>query len=138
VSEKPIVEIALRLYDLMDEQADEDKVWRGSITGVFGSLGVSMSYYSPATKLLTGIGAIVLLQRGARGIDSEYKLMGRPDNAELDGVQLTTRRSAASVALEQRITDMEKRIGRLDIVEALSNLEKRVRALELDKESNGT
>lgn len=129
---KPIHDFALRLYDSMAEHAKEsdDGHFHGSITAVFRELGSSNSSYTPITRLLLSTGAITCLQRGARAIESVYALGERPTEEELLSVALTTKAKPDTLLLQQQVNDIDKRIGRLDIVEALASLEARVSKLE--------
>ncbi len=133
---KPLHANALQLYDRMLEEADDDNLFTGSITATFRNLGISNGNYTIVTRLLNGIGAITCLQRGARSLPSIYRIGKRPTPEELSSVTLTSKPRADTVLLEQRLADMEKRIGRLDIVLALANIETRVGDLEAKQGEN--
>ena len=121
------------LYDHLDANAveeDDVRIFRGSIVKAYDDLGISHSHYSNVQKMLVESGAIEMLQRGARGIESVYQLNGRPSPEKLRKSPLTKTNSRATVALEQRIADIQRQIGGLDIVAALADLEKRLGKLE--------
>ena len=121
------------LYDYLDSKAVEEegeRLFRGSIVAAYDELKISHSHYSNVQKLLVNSGAIELIQRGARGIQSVYQLHGRPDSEELRNVHLTKPGRLDTVALEQRVADIQRQIGGLDIVAALADLEKRLGVLE--------
>jgi hypothetical protein len=129
----PVTERATMLYDHLDSKAvDEDggRFFRGSIVAAYDELGISHSHYSTVQRLLVVSGAMELIQRGARGIESVYLLHGRPDPDKLRKLSLTKPDNRATVALEQRVADIQRQIGGLDIVQALADLEKRLGELE--------
>lgn len=131
---KQIHGYALELYDALHEQGSDEgedgRVFRGSITKAFQTLGISNGYYTSTQRLLASLGAIETVQRGARGIETVIQLHDRPTLEELAAVTLTKPTSAATLALDQRLSDIEKRIGRLDIVKALAELEARIATIE--------
>ncbi len=133
---RPLHNHALQLYDLMAERAKEsdDGNYHGSITATFQELGTSNGSYSAITGLLQTLGAITCLQRGARGIESIYTLGGRPTEEDFLSVALTAKANPAMLLVQQQLNDIDTRIGRLNVVEALANLESRVAKLE--KESS--
>ncbi len=132
---KPVYEQALQLYDAMKKQSTNGR-YSGSITKTYRDLGLANGNYTAITRLLLGVGAITCEQRGARNIESIYKVDERPTLEELSSVTLTTRPKADTVLYEQRLADLDKRIGRLDIVKALANLESRVSKLENERGTN--
>lgn len=130
----PVKERALMLYDYLESKAVEDdiegRVFRGSIVAAYDELKISHSHYTTVQRMLVESGAMELVQRGARGIESVYRLNGRPDPENLRKLSLTKPDNRATVALEQRVADIQRQIGGLDIVQALADLEKRLAVLE--------
>ncbi len=129
---KPVHGFALQLYDKMADNAkgSEDGNFHGSITALFHELGTSNGRYSAITGLLQTLGAITCLQRGARGIESIYSLGGRPTEEDFASVPLTSKANRATLLVQQQINDIDTRVGRLNVVEALANLEARISKLE--------
>ena len=80
-----------------------------------------------------------MMQRGARGAPTVLVLHSPPTLetwATLPDSDLTTRPDAATI-LEQRVDDLTKQIGGIDIAEALKNLETRIQKLEREVSRSG-
>lgn len=61
---------------------------------------------------------------------SVYYLHGRPDPEVFSAVHLTTTPKVDTLALQQRLADIQRQIGGLNIVEVLANIESRVGQVE--------
>jgi len=135
----------LEFYRLLESNAEREifdgvelTVYRGALTKLFKGLGVSQSYYSRVTVALKSLGCITLLKRGARGVDSIVAVHHPPDEMEFlihHSTPLTHSPQAAKVT--DRLADLEKRLGGLDVVEAIANLDRRVKVLERREKSGG-
>jgi hypothetical protein len=123
----------IALYDAMKARAVKG-VFTGSFTEVYKTLGISNQYYSKCTKALVDIGSVEHIQRGHHKRPTIYKLIHRPTKAQLDEYDfLTPRTRRARVSEEellQRLQKLERSVGGVDIVAALTNLEQRIVALE--------
>jgi hypothetical protein len=153
-------EAALRFYDLMHQQAQwqdykgEDKlIYRGSVTTIFNSLGVSQSNYSEIVTLLFRMGCLIYLEKGAGKRVSIVEVVKRPELQDWLSKRMfwlgrgkdLTRRSAVA-KLEQRLNEVvNHQLGGMNIAEALADIEQRLSSIEMQvqelngaKESNGT
>jgi len=107
------------------------EVYRGSVVELFKKLHISFTYYSRIFRALEGNGCITQLQKGARGVDSIYVLHYPPMGEDWDEESSTrplTRHSEFDT-LTQRVENLEKRLGGLDIVNALADIQSQVDTL---------
>ncbi len=150
----------LRFYNYLHSHAEleeidgeQKRVYRGSVTEAFKTLGVSQKFYSEVVTILIRLGCIHYIQRGSRGTVSVVAVDDSPVFSEwIDkrrlwlgkGKDLT--RAGRLATIEQRLTDItDHLLGGMNIAEALANHENRLIALEGQsasdeevKESNGT
>jgi len=106
-------------------------VFRGQLTKLFRGMGISHSYYSKVMDALKELGCITVIQRGARGVDSVVVLNHPPDEMEF----LIHRRqpltsSPQAATLVARLEKLETMIGGLNVVDAVQNLDGRLKELE--------
>jgi hypothetical protein len=130
-----IFEVSSSFYDELHKQAkpeevngEQTPVFRGSMTKVWHQVSNSQSYYVPVQDFLRSYGYMTILQRGSRGKDSVIVFHGRPNRADLDGLDLTALSEPAKLKAE--IEEIQKRLGGIDIVEAFANVEGRLKELE--------
>jgi hypothetical protein len=107
------------------------RVWRGSIVDAYKSLGVSQTFYTPVMNTLKDLGCITVLSSGRRASPSVLALHHAPDETEyLFYSESRLKNSPESAKLRGRLEMLEKRIGGINIVDTLVELEKRVARLE--------
>lgn len=134
-----VFDYASKFYSLMEREAkDEDipsgrkaRVFRGSVTNLFKEIGASQAYYSKVRKGLIDSGCMTILQQGARGLPTVILLQGKPMRETFvvsRPSDLTNRIDGAILA--QRVDNLELRLGGINLLEALSNHETRLRELE--------
>lgn len=108
------------------------RVWEGSLTELYRGMGIGQSYYSRIMNSLKSMGCVTMTQRGSRKTSSILVLHHEPDRAEWEAhharPDLTGRMEGAT--LSDRVFNLEQRIGGVNIVDALRNLENRLQALE--------
>lgn len=126
-------EKTLKLYNQLAADAEGD-MFEGSMAGVYKKTHMSQSHYSKLFGILIETGCIELVRRGRGPAPSQIRLRHAPtEKAVRNSYQagrLTKRESPARVMLEQRVSIMEGRLSDIDLVEALSNIERRLAALE--------
>lgn len=130
-----IYEAMLQASKLETVSGAEFAVYRGSVVNLFKDLGIGFSYYTKAFRLLEDSGCITKVQQGARGVDTIYVLHRAPtdeDEAAESSSRPLTRHSEFDT-LSQRVTNIEQRLGGLDIGKALADLQESV-----DRLSNGS
>lgn len=120
-------------------------VFRGRIGEIFDLAGVSKAYYSKVRAILTDCGAITMLVRGTTHSPSVLVLDvdkpppdELPENVKIREEALTTAQGLAKI--DRRVEVIEQRLGGIEIVEALRNLELRLSAVESktgDRRENG-
>lgn len=139
-TDEKVFEVSLAYYDTLKKLARQENidgaklpVFRGSLMQVWRDVSPSQSYWTPVMTFLRDYGYISLLQRGSRGRESVVVFHKRPQRAEISQLDLTEQGEAATIREELR--DIQKRLGGLDIVEALRNVEERLQVLE--GEANG-
>lgn len=126
---------ACKLYDELAKDATvgegEYDVFTGSRVGVFRSLNISQTYYTPIYSALEETGCLELLERGRAGFPSVMALYHPPDEDEFTVAfkrNLTKTRSPS--ILDQRVSNLEGRLGETDLSSVLVNFEQRIAALE--------
>jgi hypothetical protein len=106
-------------------------VWRGSMVEAYKSIGASQHYYSGVMDTLKDLGCITVLSSGRRARPSVVALHHAPDEVEFifySESRLTGAPEAAK--LRSRLELLERRIGGVNIADALVNIDKRVARLE--------
>lgn len=113
----------------------ELRIYRGSVTKLWKTLNISMGYYSDVFTALEHNSCITRIQQGGRNVDSIIVLHGPPawESWTTEGLQEPLTQPKPTDILSQRVEDLERRLGRLNIVEALANHEERLTALEKPK-----
>jgi hypothetical protein len=79
-------------------------VYIGFTTYLLESLGLTISNYTPVMRRLTGMGCIKQLQRGGRGIPSEWVLLKKPTEKDF------SRSKNWKLPLQDRVDDLERRM----------------------------
>lgn len=129
---------AVSLYAVFDQHATNAeidgvpvRVFKGSIVECYNSLGVSQSYYTPVMDSLKGLGCITVISSGRRSRPSVIALHHPPDETEFvffHAGDLTGTPEAAK--LRQRLENLEKRVGGINIADTLVEIDNRVSQLE--------
>lgn len=130
---------ALKFYQELHEKSTEEeidgiktRIFRGGLVEVFRTLRISQSYYSKSVDSLKALGCLTLIRRGARSSPSVVALHHAPDEIEWmlrrDVGDLTG--SPEGAKLLQRLSDVEKLLGGINVVSALRDVEDRLKALE--------
>lgn len=118
------------VYNEMEEKSEmvgEYRVYKGSLNRLVKELGISMTYYSIIFRVLYDGGYIDQVDRGGRDKPSTIVLHHAP---KMDELLLTSADLPATVPLVQRIEKIERSLGGMNIVDALSVLDSRLSALE--------
>jgi hypothetical protein len=133
---------SISVYEAMMQSSKEEPVgdevfivYRGSVVNLFKNLSIGFSYYTPVFRLLEDSGCVTKLQQGARGVDTIY-VLHRPPTEEDEPVESSSRpltRPTEFDTLTQRVENLERRLGGIDIVRALAELQESV-----DRLSNGS
>jgi hypothetical protein len=124
-----------QLYQAMVSEST-DGVYEGKVVETFQRLNISMSYYTTLFNALKELGCIELIERGVRSRPTKYRLHGSPDEdayAARYASDLTGGAIPATISLselEQRISNMERRLQGLEIKQVVVNFESRLSALE--------
>lgn len=137
-----IYDAACRYYNALAEEAkDEDvrgvtvKVFRGSVVKIFRGLGISQAYYSKIRNGLIQSGSFTILRSGSRSAGTVIVLHHLPDADDfqdsLDG-DLTAQLDSAT--LGQRLGDLTKLIGGVNVPSAVSEIVRRLEELEREVE----
>lgn len=123
----------IQMYDAMKKAAAKDQ-FIGSITSVYNTLGISNQYYTQILRALTETGSVEHVQRGHHKRPTIYRLIHRPTKSQLSEFDFLTPRSKRDKVTEdellKRIEVLERRVGKVEVVPALTNLEGRLQALE--------
>lgn len=132
-SENVVHDYCIQMWDAMKKASTKDQ-YVGSITQVYKTLGISNQYYSQILRALVETGSVEHVQRGHHKRPSIYRLIHRPTKAQLSEHDFLTPRSKRDKVSEdeilKRIEELERRVGKIEVVPALTNIEGRLRALE--------
>jgi len=134
----PQYQVCRDLYRYLLERAEPESVmgqdlpvFRGSLTKAYESTNGSGKYYSLVWDYLKNYGCLTVLQKGSRGVESVVVLHHEPDENTFEQMRSAGLTPAgADARMEARLTAVERNIGGMDIVEAFSNFERRLQALE--------
>lgn len=139
-----VYEHALSFYQSLENEAKEESIdeaklliFRGSITRAFRRLGISQAHYSPVRKALIELGSISIIQQGARNRDSVVALHHRPDADEFQVTKDRLTPNLSVATLQQQVSDLQRSMGGLNVVELAINFEKRLRELEREVQRIG-
>jgi hypothetical protein len=128
---------SLSLYEALLQSSEQEDVggmqldvYRGSLVNTFKTLGIGMGYYSSAMRNLEDQGCVTKLQQGAKGVDTVIVLHHPPDE---DAPKKSSRQPLTPppdfANLSQRVEDIQKSLGGLNIVEALADIQRQVTEL---------
>ena len=106
-------------------------LWEGRITELMTRLRIPMATYNQVMKLLSHMGCIENVQRGARYQVSKYVLWEAPTPAAGERVKekaLTPAKTKTGMKayVDQRIADIQKSMGGLDTVKAMADLQEQI------------
>lgn len=134
-----LVEYTIRFHQLLRKSAKRDKptgdyIFEGKVAALYDTLGISRTYYSRMMEVLQENGSIEYIQKGTRHYQSRIRMHAEPTPEEIEAYTDLTRVIPASRVsgrnLDSRVSQIERRLGSLDVVEALANMESRLRTLE--------
>jgi len=142
--EKRLFGYLLQLYEAMEAEAtkpkgSKQKVYEGKVVTTFQKLNISMAHYTPLFNALKELGGVELLDRGARGRPTRYRLHHPPVEDAYENLYagaLTPAAKGATILseeLEQRISNIERRLEGLDVKGIAVNFEERIARLEKAK-----
>lgn len=120
------------LKSLAEQETLPDKgkvlVFRGSLAQVFSNTNISRSYYKAIFELLEDCGSLIFLQKGTRGLDT-VALLIRDPIAEDVPEDLTGLSKPATVTA-QKISDIEKLLGGMNVQVAIGELQTQLNKLK--------
>lgn len=128
----------VQLYEAMVAESTK-KIYEGKATETFHRLGISMAHYSELFRILKELGSIELLDRGARGRPTRYRMHVKPTAKAYDELYaglLTKPEKPATIPLdeiEQRVKNLERRLEGVEVKQVLVNYEERISKLEKTK-----
>lgn len=148
--ESVTIDYAIRFYAALKKHAKVETVkgtkttvFRGSVTPVYDSLGISRGHYGRIMKGLEEAGALAYVQRGNSRQESIIVLQGAPKREVLASIDHLTkpsdRRRLSSDELTKRVVALEGRLGKdINYIDALVDIERRLVALEGRQYEDGT
>lgn len=136
------IQHCIELYTALDDRAQiqelesgqKARVFAGNYTEVFKASGLSRAYYTSTKRALEKHNAILILQRGGRGVDTVIVLQGLPETWDIEGWNdgtgkpLTNARDYATLCSD--VDTLKEQTGGINVAAALVEFEKRVIALE--------
>jgi hypothetical protein len=134
-----LVEYTIQFYKLLRKKAKTDRatgevVFEGKVSSLYDELGISRAYYSKMMEVLQEIGGIEYLVRGTRHYKTRIRIHDEPTIEQIEAYRDLTRKPSSgkvtSRSLDNRVTQLERRLGSLDVPSAIANLESRLKALE--------
>jgi len=139
--EEPRTDAIYRALELVwgrmfEEKDDTDSVWEGYTTHLMSDLKIPVPYYGKILDALQRMGCATQLQRGGGTSPSKWVVHKAPTleayieiKPQLGGIR-GGKNATTDQLLEQRVTDIEKRIGNIDIVKALADLQTAINRLK--------
>lgn len=131
--ENVVHDYCIQMYDAMKKASTKGQ-FIGSTTKVYKTLGISNQYYSQILRALVETGSVEHVQRGHHKRPTIYNIIHRPTKAQLEDIDfLTPRTKRAKVSEDEilkRLDELERRVGKVDVVPALTNLDDRLKAIE--------
>lgn len=125
------------LYQELEKSAKHEKIkgvkvnaFRGSITQIYRDLGLSYTYYGDIRNALERSGCIAVLQRGTSTQESIIVLHHAPDRAAWQEASEDLTAPLEDAMLQQQIGDIKSQLGGINIVEAFTDVERRLEQLD--------
>jgi hypothetical protein len=118
----------------------EGRVYQGFTSHLFQELGIAVPNYGPVLDLLREMGCITQERRGGGPSPSVWRLWKKPTLADFELAHKTMPQAQIKVRKEQheeqRITDLQKQLGGIDVPQALIDLQTQVNVLRADLEAH--
>jgi hypothetical protein len=147
-----------KVYEAMDAQASLDdemgvemtpggeanpfktgakiKRYEGFTSHLFQELGIAVPNYGPVLDLLREMGCITQERRGGGPSPSVWRLWKKPTLADFELAHKTMPQVQVKVRKEQheeqRILDLQKQLGGIDVPQALVELQNQINVLKAD------
>jgi hypothetical protein len=124
------------VYDDVNEAGDEAPYVRyeGFTSHLFQSLGIAVPNYGPVLDLLREMGCITQERRGGGPSPSVWRLWKKPTLADFELAHKTMPQVQVKVRKEQheeqRILDLQKQLGGIDVPQALVELQNQINVLK--------
>ena len=136
-----------RVYDAMAAQSEleaEDAVevilYTGFTSHLFQELGIAVPNYGPVLDLLRVMGCITQERRGGGPSPSVWRLWKKPTLEDFERAFATMPQAQIKVRKEaheeQRIVDLIKQLGGLDVPQAVAALQNQINELRYDFEAH--
>lgn len=134
-----LVEYTIRFHQALRNSATTNKatgevIFEGKVANLYDELGISRAYYSRMMEVLQEIGSIEFIVRGTRHYKTRIRIHDAPTPEQIetytDLTKVPTSGKITSRSLDSRLSSVEKRLGSLDVLDALANIESRLQALE--------
>jgi len=125
-----------RVPELDDEDPEfvREQVYEGFTSHLFQELGIAVPNYGPVLDLLREMGCITQERRGGGPSPSVWRLWKKPTLADFELAHKTMPQAQVKVRKEQheeqRILDLTKQLGGVDVPRALTDIVNRLRVLE--------
>jgi hypothetical protein len=116
------------------------KRYEGFTSHLFQELGIAVPNYGPVLDLLRAMGCITQERRGGGPSPSVWRLWKRPTPEDFERAHKTMPQAQIKVRKEQheeqRILDLQKQLGGLDVPKALIELQSQINVLKADLEAH--
>lgn len=134
-----------KVYDAMEAQSamldvsrpeDTPRLYEGFTSHLFRELGIAVPNYGPVLDLLREMGCITQERRGGGPSPSVWRLWKKPTLADFELAHKTMPQVQVKVRKEQheeqRILDLQKQLGGIDVPQALVELQNQINVLKAD------
>lgn len=136
------IQHCISVYQALDDRGkihelptgEKARVFAGNYTEAFQATGLSRTYYTSTRRALEKHNAILVLQKGARNVDTVIVLRGLPETWDIEGWNDSTGKPLTSAPdyamLRSDVDELKASIGGINLTSALMEFEERVKTLE--------
>lgn len=140
VYEAMFLESEVEIADSEEYVTTGARVYTGFTSHLFQDLGIAVPNYGPVLDLLRAMGCITQERRGGGPSPSVWKLWKKPTLEDFERAHKTMPQAQVKVRKEQheeqRITDLQKQLGGIDVPQALIDLQSQINVLKADLEAH--
>jgi hypothetical protein len=125
-----LYEKAIKMYEAIMHECDDEYTFEGSLVALYRSTGLNAKFYSPVTTVLYETGAVEMVQRGTSQRPTILKLHHHPTEEEVERARHVLSPAVRRGKMEDRVTSIEGRLPDINLSNYITALEARLRSIE--------